>query len=385
MAMITDAFGDAPFSQAWQPEKYPFPAYDKQEDIFSSIHGLLDEAINHIDDTDQSAEVPSGDDLIYGGNMQKWRKYAYGLKARYYMRLSEAPGYDQTTQSQLVLDALAQSFTSNDDNAIYQYSDQLLKENPWNQYAVNDRWNTFTAPAVSYIASLTLVNIRDIRLPLHVRKASEGRDAFELITNDNGSINLYINPVAYSNQSLLGVLYADPDSPLPWLMYSEIKFLEAEAYHHLSNNSASRQAFRSALEADFSFIRPYLDKISKTPSDEAVLVNNAKEIDEMVETYISTVVERDDNYYTNLMIQKYIVNYLSFEAYNDLRRTGIPEFRPNSRPRSVLKDRFGYDGYALRFPYPNSEWQYNPRQVETQGVPLGFSSMLVPVWWDSAE
>lgn len=383
MAMITDAFGNAPFSQAWQPETIPFPAYDTQEEIFISIQNLLDEAIAHIDDPDQSSEVPDSDDFIYGGDMQKWRKYAYGLKARYYMRLSNAPGYNAAAQSQLVLNAVSQSFTSNDDNGIYQYSNQLLKENPWNQYAVNDRWNTFTGPNVFYITALTQVNIRDIRLPLHIRKANTDRDAFVLITNDNGTQNLYINPVAYGNQSLLGALYADPDSPLPWLMLSEIKFLEAEAHYHLGNETASRQALREALEADFAFIRPALDKISKTESDADILANNPQVVDEMIEIYISTIVERQGSYYNTLMTQKYIVNFLSFEAYNDLRRTGVPVL--NERQNSVLKDRFGYDGIALRFPYPNSEWQYNPRNVEAQGVPLGFNSMMVPVWWDSAE
>ncbi|WP_375563055.1 SusD/RagB family nutrient-binding outer membrane lipoprotein [Bernardetia sp. OM2101] len=379
MAMITDAFGDAPFTQAWQPEQFPFPAYDTQEEIFVSIHNLLDEAIAHIDNTNQSAEVPGVDDLIYGGDMQKWRKYAFGLKARYYMRLSSAPGYNAQTQSQLVLDALSQSFTSNDDNAFYQYSSQLLQENPWNQYAVNDRWNTFTAPNVSYISSLQQINKRDIRLALHVRKSDPTRDGFELITNTDGSVNLYLKPEPYNNQSFLGVLYADPDSPLPWLMYSEIKFLEAEANYHLGNTAAQTQAFREALEADFSFIRPYLNKISKTANDEAALSNTAA-LNDMIETYISTIVERDD--YTTLMTQKNIVNFLSFEAYNDLRRANLSY---NFRSGSVLKDRFDYDGIALRFPYPNSEWQYNPRNVATRNIPLGFSSMLIPVWWDSAE
>lgn len=384
MAMITDAFGDAPFSQAWQPELYPFPVYDTQEEIYIGIQRLLDEAIAHIDDANQSTEIPSTDDLIYGGDMQKWRKYAFGLKARYYMRLSNAPGYNAATQSQLVLDAVAQSFTNNTDNALYQYSSQLLQENPWNQYAVSDRWNTFTSPAVDYIRDLTQEQQTDLRLVLHVRKSNTERDAFNLITNDNGTVNLYINQAPYNNTSLLGVLYADPDSPLPWLMYSEIKFLEAEAHHHLGDNAASRESLGSALEADFAFIRPSLSKISKTANDEAAL-SNVEALDAMIEGYVAKIKTTNRDYYTTLMLQKSIVNFLSFEGYNDLRRTGIPVFRDNSRPNSVLKDRFDYDGIALRFPYPNSEWQYNPRNVATRNVPLGFSSMLVPVWWDSAE
>ncbi len=390
MSMITDAFGSAPFSQAWQPELYPFPAYDTQEEIYINLHRLLDEAIAHIDDTNQAAEVPTTDDLIYGGDMQKWRKYAYGLKARLYMHLSNAPGHDAATQSQLVLDAVAQSFQSNDDNAIYQYSSQLLQENPWNQYAVSDRWNTFTSATNKHKSAVS--RNRDIRLLLHMTKANTNRDAFaiprEATPETVAPSDVSTNGQAYSaGTSLLGVLYADTDSPLPWLMYSEIQFLKAEALFHLGRLSESNIELTEAVRADLQFARPFLSRISKTPLDEAILANPAN-IDFMIDFYLGSVETLIPNgmsansYYIQLMQQKYIATFLSFEAYNDLRRADTDIIAPNG---SVLKDRFDYDGIALRFPYPSSEWQYNPRNVGAQNVPLGFSSMLIPVWWDSAE
>jgi hypothetical protein len=386
MAMITDAFGNAPFSQAWQPELYPFPAYDRQEEIYVNIQRLLDEAIAHIDNTDQSAEVPAGDDLIYNGDMQKWRKYAHNLKARYYMRLSYAPGYDAQTQAQLVIGALTQGFQSNDDNALYQYSNRLLQENPWNQYAVSGRWNTFTHPSTQYIANISRFS-KDIRLVLHVAKGNTARDAFITTTNSDGSTEVFTVIAPYSSSSPLGVLYASPDAPLPWAMYSEAKFLEAEALFLSGNKAASIESFTIALDADFQFIRPALNKISKTPTDEAVLAR-PELIDGMINFYVNTrkafaESTSDDNYYNELMLQKYITNYLTFEAYNDQRRTGYPIL--NTPTESLLDDRFDYKGVAKRFPYPTSEWQYNPRNVGAQNVPLGYSSMLVPVWWDSVE
>ena len=385
MAMITDAFGNAPFSQAWQPELYPFPAYDTQEEIYINIQRLLDEAIAHIDDTNQSTEVPSSDDLIYNGDMQKWRKYAYGLKARFYMHLSKAPGYNEQVQSQLVLDALAQSFTSDADDALYQYSNKLLQENPWNQYAVNERWNTFTSATSKFQTAISRGT--DIRLLVYMTKANR-QDAF-IITEGTVETadprNIAINRQAYSaGTSLLGVLYAAPDSPLPWLRYSEIKFLEAEALFHLGRGSESSTALVAAVRADLEFARQALVKMEKTPLDEAVLAKPGV-IDFMINSYlgdVENVSPTSAGYYISMMNQKFIASFLSFEAYNDVRRANIDV---EVSDRSVLDDRFGYKGIALRFPYPNSEWQYNPRNVGAQNVPLGFSSMLVPVWWDSAE
>lgn len=388
MAMITDAFGNAPFSQAWQPEQFPFPAYDTQEEIYISIQNLLDEAIAHIDDTNQSAEVPGTDDLIYGGDMQKWRKYAYGLKARFYMHLTNAPGYDAATQSQLALDALAQSFTSSDDNALYQYSSQLLQENPWNQYAVNERWNTFTSATNEHKSAVS--RNKDIRLLVHMTKANEERNAFILPTGETPETvapsDIAVNAQAYvEGISLLGVLYAAPDSPLPWLMYSEIKFLEAEALFHLGRSTESVATLVEAVRADLEYARTALDKISKTSFDQAIL-SKPENIDFMINFYLGSIADispDSDGYYKQMMQEKFVAcDFLSFEAYNDMRRANLDIVVSD---RSVLKQRFDYDGIALRFPYPNSEWQYNPRNVGAQDVPLGFSSMLIPIWWDSAE
>jgi hypothetical protein len=90
--MIADLWGDAPFSQALRGEEgsaYFKPAFDSQKDIYLGVIALLDSA-NTMFSKDQSQykEISSPQDIIYAGNVSKWRKFANSMALRYYLRIS---------------------------------------------------------------------------------------------------------------------------------------------------------------------------------------------------------------------------------------------------------------------------------------------------------
>ncbi len=95
--MITDLWGDAPYSQALKAELGPDyfkPKFDDQKDIYLGILADLDTA-NVLLSKGASAytNVAARQDVIYGGNPEKWRKFANSLALRYYMRLqAKEPG-----------------------------------------------------------------------------------------------------------------------------------------------------------------------------------------------------------------------------------------------------------------------------------------------------
>lgn len=90
--LIADSFGDTPFSQAALPElangqpQFLTPELDKQEAIYTAIMEYLDAAITDLPKGDKSDEIGEYD-FIYKGDGEAWLKLAYGLKARYTMRL----------------------------------------------------------------------------------------------------------------------------------------------------------------------------------------------------------------------------------------------------------------------------------------------------------
>lgn len=88
--MITDLWGDAPFSEALQGETGNLkPVYDSQEVIYTGILGYLETA-NTLLSKSQSEykDINSTQDVVYKGSVEKWRKFANSLAVRYYMRIS---------------------------------------------------------------------------------------------------------------------------------------------------------------------------------------------------------------------------------------------------------------------------------------------------------
>lgn len=113
-AFLTDMFGDTPFTEAGDYILHRIPAVDKQDAIYSDVLELLNSAIANFDKSDA---FPIGtQDLIYGSKTvdeQKtlWKKAAYGLKARYMMRLLSRSS-NKEADLQTILDCISRSFKS---------------------------------------------------------------------------------------------------------------------------------------------------------------------------------------------------------------------------------------------------------------------------------
>ncbi len=89
--MITDLWGDAPYSEALKAElgsEFFKPKFDDQKDIYLGILADLDTANVLLSKSASTYKnVSPKQDVIYNGNPEKWRKFANSLALRYYMRL----------------------------------------------------------------------------------------------------------------------------------------------------------------------------------------------------------------------------------------------------------------------------------------------------------
>ncbi len=89
--LIADLWGDAPFSEALKAEQGPDyykPVFDSQQDIYHGILDYLDEANTLLSkSSDEYTNINTTQDILYAGDVLKWRKFANSLALRYYMRL----------------------------------------------------------------------------------------------------------------------------------------------------------------------------------------------------------------------------------------------------------------------------------------------------------
>src|SRR5260221_537076 len=109
LAFATDLWGDIPWSKSLGGSSNLTPTYDSQASIYDTAQALLDKAVTDIDK--KTGLKVGADDYYYSGDMTKWRKLAYSLKARYYMHLTKAPGHNAATQAGLALTALQNGMT----------------------------------------------------------------------------------------------------------------------------------------------------------------------------------------------------------------------------------------------------------------------------------
>jgi hypothetical protein len=88
---ITDLWGDAPYTNALKgntgDRDFLFPQFDPQETIYNGVISDLKEASNVLESASDLG-VQASYDVIYGGNIEKWQKFANSLLLRYYMRVS---------------------------------------------------------------------------------------------------------------------------------------------------------------------------------------------------------------------------------------------------------------------------------------------------------
>lgn len=370
LGIVTDLWGSAPWTEAFDPSNTT-PAYDEQQVIYASIYELLEGAIADYDQS--SRQTPGSDDLLYGGDMQRWERLTHTLLARFHMHLTEAPGNDAATRAQQALDALEGGFQSNADDADFQYYDAQGAENPWYQWTIDGKWTTTEQMAQHYIDLLK--TREDPRLAVQARQVGavtsagpdasfvpEPFDAEDYDLNDGTYVG-HQNGLSGSSTpqvSSIGSFYSAPGAPLNWISYAEAKFIEAEATLIVDGAAAADPIFRDAIAAS-------MDKLGIAASARDAYIASRPAL--------STT-----NALEELMTEKYVANFLSLEVYNDWRRTGFPELEPVSNrpqtPNGII---------PLRYPYPQSERNTNVESVEATGIPAGFSALERPVWWDTTN
>jgi len=333
LGTATDVWGDVPYSKAFDGIANLTPAYDKQEAIYTTLQDLLDKAIADI--AKNATATPGGDDYFYNGDMTRWKKLAYTLKARYYMHLTKAPGHTASAQAQLALTALQTGMTSNDDDLKMTFSGAAGAENPWQQNFL---------PGSTLVLASTFVDVlktrNDPRLPKMVAPATEtGLYNGRIIgTEDIGSLESY---------SLAGPAYGDAASPNYIVNYSEALFLKAEATLIASGFAAAQPIYTSAVKS-------HMSKLGISDAD--------------ANTYLAARGALTAANAEQLIIEeKFTADFLSMENFTDWRRTGFPV---------LTKVKFGLSDIPRRVLYSQSEIVANPQPQQT-------AKLTDRVWWDA--
>jgi hypothetical protein len=337
LAVLTDVIGDVPWTEALQPGEIFTPILDSQQSIYQVIFGFLDDAIANLE---RETIFPSlgTQDFIYGGDPDLWKKFAYGLKARYTMHLSyRTPAYAD------VITYANQSFTSSDEQAQFNYNGTTSQSPFFCMFRDRDYYGASQS------------------LHTKLTDRNDPRDAV-FFTPYPGTSDLVFAPNGTANQvqgvysiSALSTITA----PTYLLSYHEIEFLKAEAYARLNNLTDAQTALENGITAAFQKVN-----IGLSATDASDYFN-----DEVLSRFNS-------NPLSEIMNQKYIAFFEeeALEAYNDYRRLTAmgDDVITLTNPKNTNQ-------FPLRFTYGSEDVTTNVNVRDAYGD--GTYVYSENVWW----
>ena len=208
---VTDRWGDVPYTEALKGANNYTPKYDKQEVIYDSIFKLLDEA---------NAMIVTGNiinDIVYGGDMNKWKKFGNSVHLLAALRLSEVNAAKATAEFNKSL--TAGIMTSNADNFTYKHLPDANNQNYWYGQIVNQNreWWALTETLVDYMNPKA-----DPRLPIYAKKNNAGIYKGLPFGTTTGLPNT-------TGVSLLGPAIYAQAAPVYLVTYAQLLFAKAEA------------------------------------------------------------------------------------------------------------------------------------------------------------
>lgn len=355
-SLVTDAYGDVPYSEAGKAKTDGLytPKYDKQEDIYKGLLADLKLA-NEI--LSRSTNTVSGD-IIYNGNIMRWRRLANSLRLRLLMRLSKKQNVSADMQAIVSDPTNNPIMTGIADNAELRYLGQ--SPNEWPLYGT--RVGSFDEFRVSKTLSDRLTALGDKRLAVFgrpsQRSVAAGTPVIEGIPNGLGDVQALnynggpqgVSRVGYTFACLVcndpGQPAPDPSAPRSILMsYSELQFILAEARERgFISTGTAEGYYLEGIRSNFAYwkaVVPASYGIDVSVSDAYFLQPGV--------AYTGSSDEKLDRIY----LQKWISLYFTgLEAWFDWRRTGKPQIIPGANNLNENK-------VPVRFIYPVSEQSLN--------------------------
>lgn len=353
---MTDLWGDIPFREALRGTKdggTTTPAYDAASDVYHGVLADLAEASAAIDPAgslfgDLFRGTAGNPDLLYGGDLEKWRRFANSLRLRVAMRLTE---FDPEMAAQEASAAVAAGvFAGAGDEAVFRWPGLPPNENPMAP--------AFTARPGDFRISNSIVDtlrsLNDPRLSIY---ADPNQDD-EYVGMPNGLVDEH--GISFEAVSRVGSWFLRPETPTWILSYAEVALLMAEAAQRGFVAGDPAALYRDGIEASMRMFEIPQAEIDAYLAQPAVRYDPARGLEQIA-------------------VQMWLALYdQGPEAYSYWRRTGIPVLTP-------ARDNLNDDRIPVRLPYPVSEQSVNganlSEAVARQGLGGGDAQWNTPLFW----
>jgi len=353
--LLTDNFGDVPFSEALQAPDITSPKYDPQQQVYAGIVKLIKDGLDSID-YNSTEFTPGADDLLLGGDMEQWNKFGNTLLLRVYLRMA----YVDPAAAQQGIMALQDSgavFLAEGENVQINYLAQGGNTNP--MYAEEQGLQG----TQNLVASATVINYMDStndpRIDVLYDPSSLGQTGLL-----QGSYDAPVNTPVSTPSAFTGASANDAASataPVKFMSSYESLFLQAEAAARgwLTANGDPQALYEEGITESFVSLG-FTDSDAITYfTQPSIAYPSGGSVEDQVKAIIT---------------QKWVAmaETQGDEAWIEWRRTGYPDFFTVS-----VNSLIGH-AFPQVLPYPSTE-------VTQNGSFPGQHQITDRVWWDVAN
>ena len=392
MHRVTDTYGPIPYSQIGVDGQVQVP-YDSQEAVYDKFFEELDAAIAVLT-AHRTSMIAASADNIYGGNVEKWCRFANSLKLRLAMHIVYA---NPTKAREMAESAVAHEvgvMASNNDNASMTLfgadGNPLYVSVNYNKPTHTDHTACQTG-GDSHAAADIICYMNAYNDPR--------REAYFVESEWPGQTYVGMRRgIEIPNLASIGHKYSGvkltTTSPLYWMNAAEVAFLKAEAAGVFGFDMGAGDAetfYKEGIRLSFEQwgVGGYEEYIAQGSTPQILYVdpNNGKD------TYANTLSTMPVAWQggsaaqmqEQIIIQKWIANWLlGNESWVDYRRTGYPRLIPASEAGNKSNGIVDSELGARRMPYPAEERTANSDNYQTAISTLlqGPDNMATRMWWD---
>ena len=401
LGIATDSYENIPYSEAAQGSGNFTPAFDSQESIYNDIFSLLDNAIAELEGPDNSGFAPnSKSDLIYHGDLGKWLRLAYTLKARYKLHLINKLGATKAAQDALA--AIAKGFTSNADDFQMAFDEKHI--NPWYSTEVmakktGNYFHNICDQLIKYMDGRQFpftdsIVKRDPRIivyaqPDNGKGEEDGSNEYRGYISGGNGLSGVTDSVGDSLQANTDFreegYYTNAKAPIVVITYAEAMFIKAEAEFLAGGgtttstgiSTAGYDAYIAGINANMLKLNGSIQAIKSNYRDDTTYQKNPDVTPAQYLADPSISMGAAKLKLQDIMRQKYIANFLNPETYVDMRRYNYSNDVFPGLNLPLDNDQSAFPGkWLVRAQYPSTEAQRNPDNVSKNQ-----KSVVDPVWW----
>lgn len=378
MHRVTDYYGPVPYSKIGASLNVE---YDAQKDIYEQFFQELGNAVdvlNNYKNANPGSTILSEYDIIFGGDVTKWIKFANSLRLRLAMRVVYADEALAKAEAEKAVADMTGVMTEAADVA-----------------KISKSYVTYTHPVVTINGfndgdtqmgasmDVYLNGYNDPRAAIYFKQAGKG--GFHGVRNGIHTSNWSAYRNAAGNVSAPNMENAE----LTWMTASEVAFLRAEGALRGWNMGGSAQEFYekgirlSFEETGAGNADAYIANSTATPADFVDATSNGGNASALSKVTIAW----DETAGFELALEKIITQkWLAIypngcEAWAEYRRTGYPALLPvlNNDSEGAVNT----DLQIRRVPYPHDEYSTNAAGVASGVAKLGGSDNAgTKLWWD---